>query len=86
MKKFLILAIAFMLFGCDECSDKQHVTRRGESYTPIKICAIGGDGDTCVEYQAATYDIGTTMITMKTLNGHRYAFNLQGWSIIITKE
>ena len=86
MKKLLILLIALVLFGCDECGDKQHVTRRGESYTPIKICAIGGDGDTCVEYQAVSYDVGPSTLTMKTLKGNRYAFNLQGWSIIIVKE
>lgn len=86
MKKILLLLIAFCLFGCDECGDKQVQTRNG-SYTPIKVCPIGcPEASSCVEYQAKTYTIGSHTIVMETLDGHRYMFNTEGWAFIITKQ
>lgn len=86
MKKIILLLTAFCLFGCDECGDKQVQTRNG-SYTPIRICPIGcSEADACVEYQAVSYTFGSTTLQMKTLDGHRYMFNLDGWAFMITKE
>lgn len=86
MKKILLLLIAFCLFGCDECGDKQIQTRKG-SYTPIKVCPIGCSENTaCVDYKAVSYTFGSHTIVIKTLEGHRYMFNTAGWAFIITKE
>lgn len=87
MKKILLLLIAFCLFGCDECGDKQVQTRKG-SYTPIKVCPIGcvEASSSCVDYKAVSYTFGSNTIIIKTLDGHRYMFNTKGWAFIITKE
>lgn len=86
MKKILLLLTAFCLFGCDECGDKQVQTRNG-SYTPIRICPIGcSEASSCVEYQAVSYTFGSTTLQMKTLDGHRYMFNTDGWAFMIIKE
>lgn len=86
MKKILLLLIAFCLFGCDEWGDKQVQTRKG-SYTPIKVCPIGcAEASSCVKYQAKTYTIGSNTVRIKTLDGHQYKFNADGWAIMIIKE
>ncbi|MGN1322511.1 MAG: hypothetical protein ACI4VT_00670 [Bacilli bacterium] len=86
MKKILLLLIAFWLFGCDEYGDKQIQTRNG-SYTPIKVCPIGcAQASSCVDYKAVSYTFGSNTIRIKTLDGHRYMFNTNGWAFIITKE
>ena len=86
MKKILLLLITFCLFGCDECGDKQVQTRNG-SYTPIKVCPIGcAQASSCVDYKAVSYTIGSNTVRIKTLDGHRYMFNIDGWAFMITKE
>ena len=86
MKKILLLLITFCLFGCDECGDKQVQTRNG-SYTSIKVCPIGcAEASSCVEYQAKSYIFGSNTLQMKTLDGHRYMFNIDGWAFMIIKE
>lgn len=86
MKKILLLLIAFCLFGCDECNDKQIKTRNG-SYTPIKVCPIRCSENTaCVDYKAVSYTFGSNTVKIKTLDGHRYMFNIDGWAIMIIKE
>lgn len=86
MKKILLLLITFCLFGCDECGDKQVQTRNG-SYTPIKVCPIGCSENTaCVDYKAVSYTFGSNTVKIKTLDGHRYMFNIDGWAIMIIKE
>jgi len=86
MKKILLLLTAFCLFGCDECDDKQIKTANG-SYTPIRICPIGcSEADACVEYKAVSYTFGSNTLRIKTLDGHRYMFNTDGWAFMITKE
>lgn len=86
MKKIILLLTAFCLFGCDECGDKQVQTRNG-SYTPIRVCPIGcAEASSCVEYQAVSYTFGSSTIQMKTLDGHRYMFNTDGWAFMIIKE
>ena len=86
MKKILLLLTAFCLFGCDEWGDKQVQTCNG-SYTPIKVCPIGcAQASSCVDYKAVSYTFGSNTIIIKTLDGHRYMFNTDGWAFIITKE
>lgn len=86
MKKILLLLITFCLFGCDEYGDKQVQTRNG-SYTPIKVCPIGCSENTaCVDYKAVSYTFGSNTLQMKTLDGHRYMFNIDGWAFMIIKE
>ena len=50
MKKILLALVMFIFIGC--CNDGPNKNRNGESFYDIKICAIGGDADTCVHYKA----------------------------------
>ena len=86
MKKIILLLTAFCLFGCDECGDKQVKTRNG-SYTPIRVCPIGcSEASSCLDYKAVSYTFGSNTIRIKTLDGHQYMFNTNGWAIMITKK
>lgn len=88
MKKLLILPLIFALLGCDECDDIQRQdTMTGKLYTPIKICSIEGNTDeSCEEYRATKYTIGSNYLFITTVDNRRYAFNHAGWSISIKKR
>ena len=82
MKKVILALVMFILIGC--CNDGPNKTRKGESYYDIKICAIGGDADTCVNYKATNFNPNGNDLMFTTVDGHKYRFNHAGWAWIIT--
>lgn len=82
MKKILLALVMFILIGC--CNDGTNKTRNGESFYDIKICAIGGDADTCVHYKATNYNPNGNDLMFTTTDGHKYRFNHAGWAWVIT--
>lgn len=83
MKKILLLLIMFIFIGCWDGPAK---TRRGESYYPIKVCAIGGSDYTCVDYKAKYFNTKGDDLMIETLDGHIYRYNHAGWAWIITQK
>lgn len=86
MKKILLLLVAFCLIAC--CDGPAKSRRTGEAYYPVKVCSIGDvTGESCVEYAAKSYCSECSgMFIITTLDGHKYSFNHEGWSIIVTKK
>ena len=81
MKKILLALVMLIFMGCHDGPNK---TRKGESYYDIKICALGGDADTCVKYMATHYNTKGNDLMFDTVEGHTYRFNHAGWAWIIT--
>ena len=88
MKKLLCaVAVAALVAGC---GDEGPATSKhsGKKYYPVKVCSIGDvTGESCVEYAAESYSrCCDGNFTVKTLDGHEYQFNENGWAVIITKK
>ena len=81
MKKILLALVMFIFIGC---CDAPNQDRKGNKYYDIKICAIGGDADTCVNYKAKDYNPNGNDLMFTTVDGHAYRFNHAGWAWIIT--
>ncbi len=89
MKKLLCaVAVAALVAGCCNGDGPAKSKHSGKSYYPIKICSIGDmTGESCVEYAAESYNrCCDGNLNVKTLDGHEYQFNENGWSVIITKK
>ena len=80
MKKILLTLILIILCGCCDGPNK---TRNGGSYYNIKICAIGGSADSCVNYKATHYNPNGNDLMFDTMDGHTYRYNHAGWAWII---
>ena len=84
---FTIAAVAAFITGCCNGDGPAKSKHSGKSYYPIKVCSIGDmTGESCVEYAVKKYWKKGRFITIETLDGHMYAFNYCGWSIIITEK
>ena len=81
MKKILLTLILIILCGCCDGPNK---TRNGDSFYNIKICAIGGDADSCVNYKAKKYNPSGNDLMFTTLDNHTYRFNNAGWAWVVT--
>ena len=81
MKKILLSLILIILCGCCDGPNK---TRNGDSFYNIKICAIGGDAASCVNYKAKKYNPSGNDLMFTTLDNHTYRFNNAGWAWVIT--
>lgn len=82
-KKLLlaVFAIPFIFWGCD-CD----ACKVNEDLPTIKVCSLGDQtGESCVEHAVDKYDIGTKFIHIRTRGGERFAYNLNGWSIMMIK-
>ena len=88
MKKlFTIAAVAAFITGCCEGDGPAKSKHSGKSYYPIKVCSIGDmTGESCIEYAAESYSRHNGNLNVKTLDGHEYQFNKNGWAVIITKK
>jgi hypothetical protein len=87
MKFLLAIATATIVVGC--CGEGPATSKHsGKKYYPIKVCSVGDmTGESCVDYAAENYCLcGDGKLSITTLDGHEYAFNTAGWSIIITKR
>lgn len=88
MKNILFAAsIATCVAGC--CGEGPATSKySGKRYYPVKVCSIGDvTGESCVEYAAKHYEYCCNgQLDITTLDGHKYEFNPDGWSIIITKK
>ena len=87
MKKLLCAAaVSALVAGC--CGEGPATSKHsGKKYYPVKVCSIGdATGESCVEYAAKNYRHNKHLLTIETLDGHMYAFNYCGWSIILTKK
>lgn len=62
------------------CCDGPNKTRNGDRYYNIKICAIGGSADTCVNYKATHFNPNGNDLMFDTMDGHTYRFNHAGWA------
>ena len=80
MKKILLTLILMFLAGC---CDSPSQTRNGEKYYAIKICAIGGNADTCVNYKAKDYNPNGNDLMFTTTDGHVYRYNHAGWAWVV---
>lgn len=68
-----------LLCGC-ECESCY------EDIKIVRVCAIGDKtGESCVEHSAYRYDVGTKFFHIRTRDGERLAYNLDGWSIVLIK-
>ena len=77
MKKILLTLILFILVGCCDGPNK---TRNGDRYYNIKICAIGGNADTCVNYKAKDFNPSGADLMFTTIDDHVYRYNHAGWA------
>lgn len=86
MRKILLLLIALIFVGC--CDEKPGKLRRSSvTFYPVKVCAIGSATESgCWTYQADSYTLNETVLTIKTIDNHTYIFNTNGWAILITKK
>lgn len=88
MKKLLCAAAVSALVA--GCSGEGPTTTKhsGKKYYPVKICSIGDmTGESCIEYAAESYSrCCDGNLNVRTLDGHEYQFNENGWAVIITKK
>ena len=80
-KKLLlaVFAIPFLFLGCDAC-------KVNEDLPTFKVCSIGDQtGESCVEHAVVKYEIGTKFLLICTRRGERFAYNINGWSIMMIK-
>lgn len=76
-----VFALPFLFWGCD-CD----ACKVNEDLPTIKVCSIGDQtGESCVEHAVDKYDIGTKFLHIRTRGGERFAYNINGWSIMMIK-
>lgn len=80
MKKILFTLILMALVGCHEAPNK---TRNGNRYYNIKICPIGSDADSCVNYKAKSFNPNGNDLMFTTIEGHTYRYNNAGWAWVV---
>lgn len=72
------------LSGCQPCETcKEHES----DVCMIKVCSLGDkDGESRVEHKIRKYAIGNEHIHIRTRDNERYAYNKNGWAIMLYKR
>lgn len=85
---FTIAAVAAFITGCCDGDGPAKSKHSGKKFYPVKVCSIGDmTGESCVEYAAESYyRCSGRNHCVRTLDGHEYQFNENGWAVIITKK